>query len=75
MKLGLVSVVLFLSMLLAACDQAPPNKPPVPHVDDAKPAAGLFQDQRNALDKAKGVGAQVEDQAQRQRETADQEGK
>ena len=75
MKLGLVSVVLFLSMLLAACDQSPPNKPPVPHVDEAKPAAGLFQDQRNALDKAKDVGAQVEDQAQRQRETADQEGK
>lgn len=75
MKLGLVSAVLFASMLLAACDQQPPNKPPVPHVDEAKPAAGLFQDQRNALDKAKGVGAQVEDQAQRQRETAEQEEK
>jgi nitrous oxide reductase accessory protein NosL len=74
MKLGLLPIVLFVSMLLAACDQQPPKAPPVPHVDDAKPV-GLFQDQRNALDKAKGVGAQVEDQAQRQRETADQEGK
>ena len=75
MKLGFVPFVLFASLLLAACDQQPPNKPPVPQMDEAKPAAGLFQDQRNALDKAKGVGAQVEDQAQRQRETADQEGK
>lgn len=75
MKLGLVSVAFFIPMLLAACDQQPPKAPPVPHVDDAKPAAGLFQDQRNALDKAKGVGAQMEEQAQRQRETAEQEGK
>lgn len=75
MKPGFSPAVLFSSMLLVACDQSPPNKPPVPHVDDAKPAAGLFQDQRNALDKAKGVGAQMEDQAQRQRETAEQEGK
>ena len=75
MKLALLPVVLFSSMLLAACDQQPPKAPPVPHVDDAKPAAGLFQDQRNALDKAKGVGAQMEDQAQRQREATEQEGK
>ena len=75
MKLGFLPVVLFSSMLLAACDQQPPKAPPVPHVDDTKPAAGLFQDQRNALDKAKGVGAQMEDQAQRQREAAEQEGK
>jgi len=75
MKLVFLPVVLFSSMLLAACNQESPNKPPVPHVDDAKPAAGLFQDQRNALDKAKGVGAQMEDQAQRQREATEQEGK
>lgn len=75
MKLGFLPVVLFSSLLLVACDQTPPNKPPVPHVDDTKPAAGLFQGQRNALDKAKGVGAQMEDQAQRQREAAEQEGK
>lgn len=75
MKRALLPVVLFSSMLLVACDQQPPSKPPVPHVDEAKPAAGLFQDQRNALDKAKGVGAQVEEQAQRQREAAEQEGK
>lgn len=75
MKLGLVSVVLFIPLLLAACDQQPPKAPPVPHVGDAKPAAGLFQDQRNALDKAKGVGTQMEDQAQRQREAAEQEGR
>ena len=75
MKRALLPVLLFSSMLLAACNQESPNKPPVPHVDDAKPAAGLFQDQRNELDKAKGVGAQMEDQVQRQREAADQEGK
>lgn len=75
MKLGFLSVALFSSMLLVACDQQPPNKPPVPHVDEAKPAAGLFQDQRNALDKARAVGPQMEEQAQRQREAAEQEGK
>lgn len=75
MKFSLPIIVLCSSMLLASCDQQPPNKPPVPHVDEAKPAAGLFQDQRNALDKAKAVGPQMEDQAQRQREAAEQEGK
>lgn len=75
MKSSLSIIALCLPMLLVACDQQPPNKPPVPHVDEAKPAAGLFQDQRNALDKAKAVGPQLEEQAQRQREAADQEGK
>lgn len=75
MKFSLPIIALCSSTLLAACDQQPPNKPPVPHVDEAKPATGLFQDQRNALDKAKAVGPQLEEQAQRQREDAEQAGK
>lgn len=69
MKIHLFLVVALASpVLLAGCDE-PPNKPPLPQTDQAKPAAGLFQDQRNALDKAKGVESTVNDQAQQQRET------
>jgi hypothetical protein len=74
MKLNLLFAVL-VSCGLVACDKPPPNKPPVPQMGDIKPAPGLFQDQRNALDKAKGVGAQMEEQAQRQREAAEQQEK
>lgn len=74
MKSSLFAVVCLACGLLSACDQQAPQKPPVPHVDDPKPAV-LFQDQRNALDKAKGVNGQMEEQAQHQREATEQEGK
>lgn len=65
--IGLI-VLLLSTALLAACEQKP-YQPPVPHTEPEKPAAKLFEPQREALDKAKGVGKAVE-QASRAREEA-----
>lgn len=61
-------VLLLAAALLAACEQKP-YQPPVPHTEPDKPAARLFEPQREALDKARGAEKTVE-QAGRDREEA-----
>jgi len=61
-------VLLLATALLAACEQKP-YQPPVPHTEPDKSATKLFEPQREALDKAKGVGKTVE-QASKEREEA-----
>ncbi|MHB1619014.1 MAG: hypothetical protein ACYCTY_03395 [Sulfuricella sp.] len=64
-------IVLLLTMaLLAACEQKP-YQPPVPHTEPDKSAAKLFEPQREALDKAKGVGKMVEQASQEQKEATE----
>lgn len=58
------------SLLLTACDESKPNKPPTPQVN-APSAPVLFGDQRKALDKAKGVEKTLENQSQEQRNAID----
>jgi len=65
--IGLI-VLLLTTALLAACEQKP-YQPPVPHTEPDKSATKLFEPQREALDKAKGVGKTVE-QASQEREDA-----
>lgn len=67
--IGLI-VLLLTTSLLAACEQKP-YKPPVPHTEPDKPAAKLFEPQREALDKAKGVGKAVEQASQELKESAE----
>ncbi len=52
--IGLI-VLLLTTALLAACEQKP-YKPPVPQTEPDKSATKLFEPQREALDKACGVG-------------------
>lgn len=63
--IGLI-MLLLTATLLAACEQKP-YQPPVPHTEPDKSAAKLFEPQREALDKAKGVEKTV-GQANRERE-------
>ncbi len=57
--------------LLAACEQKP-YQAPVPNTDQDKPAAKLFEPQREALDKARQAGKTL-DQAGRERDKAAEE--
>jgi len=63
--IGLI-VLLLTTTLLAACEQKP-YKPPVPHTEPDK----LFEPQREALDKAKGVGKTVEQASQELKEATE----
>jgi len=74
MKFPAQIALLIVPFLLAACDEQP-HKPPVPHTGDAKQGPVLFEDQRNALGKAKAVGAKAEEQAQSQREAVEKQEK
>lgn len=60
-------IVLLAAALLAACEEKKPYQPPVPRTD--KDQTKLFEPQREALDKAKGVEKTLE-QAGRDREQA-----
>jgi predicted small secreted protein len=63
-------VLLLAATLLAACEQKP-YKPPVPHTEPGKSATKLFEPQRDALDKARGVGKIVEQASQEQKEATE----
>lgn len=65
--IGLI-VLLLATVLLAACEEKP-YKPPVPHTEPDKSATRLFEPQRQALDKARGVENTLE-QASQKREQA-----
>jgi outer membrane biogenesis lipoprotein LolB len=67
--IGLI-VLLLATALLTACEEKP-YKPPVPHTEPDKSATRLFEPQREALDKAKGVGKTVEQSGQEQKEAAE----
>lgn len=66
------AALLLASIAMAACEEKP-NKPPLPQTNQESGAA-LFQEQRKALDKAKGVEQtlQQHDQEQKQAEQAAQ---
>lgn len=61
-------VVLLATPLLTACEQKP-YQPPVPHTEPDKSATKLFEPQRDALEKAKGVEKTLE-QARQERAEA-----
>lgn len=65
MKTSLI-LVLMSTALLAACDQKP-YQPPVPNTDQG---TKLFEPQREALEKAKGVEKTLEQAGQAQQEAA-----
>ena len=67
--IGLI-VLLLATALLTACEEKP-YKPPVPHTEPDKSATKLFEPQRDALDKAKGVGKTVEQASQEREESAE----
>ena len=66
-------ITLFLFIALAACDEKPnkPYKPPVPQTGENKPDAGVFEPQRQALEKAKGLDATLQQQSQQQQEAVE----
>lgn len=63
-----LGILLLSAALLTACEEKP-YKPPVPKAEPDKSAVKLFEPQREALDKAKGVERTIE-QAGRDREEA-----
>lgn len=67
--IGLI-VLLLTAALLAACEQKP-YKPPVPQTEPDKSATKLFEPQREALDKAKGVEKTLEQANKAQREATE----
>ncbi len=62
-------VMLLATAMLTACEQKP-YQPPVPHTEPDKSATKLFEPQREALDKAKGVEKTVEQASQEREEAA-----
>ena len=71
MKKNICSLVpwIILSVTLAGCDEKP-YKAPAPKTEE-KPAAILFQEQRQALEKAKGVEQTIEKRAEEDRKALD----
>lgn len=67
--IGLI-ILLLTATLLAACEQKP-YQPPIPHTEPDKSATKLFEPQREALDKAKGVGKTVEQASQEREESTE----
>ncbi|BAN34394.1 hypothetical protein SCD_n00547 [Sulfuricella denitrificans skB26] len=67
--IGLI-VLLLATVLLTACEEKP-YKAPVPHTEPDKSATKLFEPQREALDKAKGVGKTLEQASQEQKEAVE----
>lgn len=63
-------VLLALSTLAACGEEQKPYQPPLPHSGAKEVAPKLFQDQREALDSAKGVGQVVEQGAKERAEAA-----
>ena len=66
--IGLI-VLMLATTMLTACEEKP-YKPPVPHTEPDKSATKLFEPQREALDKAKGVGKTIEQASQAREEAA-----
>lgn len=63
-------ILLCAVVALAACDQKKPYKAPTPNVEPSS-STHLFSSERQALDKAKGVEATIQKDADRQRQTMD----
>ena len=67
--IGLI-VLLLTAAFLAACEQKP-YQPPAPQTEPDKSATKLFEPQREALDKAKGVEKTVEQASREQKEATE----
>jgi hypothetical protein len=64
-------IVLSALVFLAACgEEQKPYQPPLPHSDEKAAAPQLFQPQREALDKAKGLEQSMEQGAKAREEAA-----
>jgi len=64
------AALLLASLAIAACEEKP-NKPPLPQTSQESGAA-LFQEQRKALDKARGVEQTLQQHDQEQKQAAEQ---
>ncbi|MBI2313763.1 MAG: hypothetical protein HYU77_14785 [Betaproteobacteria bacterium] len=60
---------LVLGLALSACDDKPPKPPYQPPVPKTEPGDKLMKEQRDALEKAKGVGQTVEKADAEKKET------
>lgn len=58
------------AVLIAGCEEKPPYQPPLPHTDPNQ--SKLFEPQREALDKAKGVQQTLDEKALEQRQQVEQ---
>jgi predicted small lipoprotein YifL len=63
-------VLLALTTLAACGEEQKPYKPPLPHSGANEAAPKLFQEQREVLDSAKGVGQVLEQGAKERAEAA-----
>ena len=70
MKSRWLAVLPFI-MLIGACEEQKPYKPPTPHTDQGADSA-LFQSQRKALQDAKGVEQTLQKQSEEQRKAAEE---
>lgn len=61
------------ALLLAGCPDKPkpPSQPPIPKTEPVAPQ--LFKDQRDALDRAKGVGSTLDERTRDRRERSELE--
>lgn len=71
MKISLIISAILVSATLSACDERP-DKAPIPHTDKS-PDSGLFQDERNALDKARTVEKTLEKRREEDKQVLDQQ--
>lgn len=68
-----IILLLLAPALLAACEQKQPYRPPVPQTDKDKAQSRLFEPERQALDKAKGVEGTVEQGAEARKREIDKQ--
>lgn len=71
MKISLIISAALFSAALSACDERP-DKAPIPHTDKT-PGTALFQDERNAMDKAKTVEKTLEKRSEEDKQTLEQQ--
>jgi len=69
-----ILLALLLAATLAACEQKP-YQPPTPHAAEDKPESRLLDQQRQSLDRAKGVESTIQQDAQKQEEAIDKQAK
>jgi uncharacterized lipoprotein YbaY len=73
MKSAKIAILLLSAVLLAACEQKQPYQPPVPETDKDHAQNRLFEPERQALDKAKGVEGTVEQGAESRKQEIDKQ--
>ncbi len=74
MKSARIAIFFLSAVVLAACEQKqPPYQPPVPETSKENAQNGLFQSERKALDKAKGVEGTMEQGAESRKQEIDKQ--